>query len=353
VFDAVREGDVLLHHPFDSFSTVLDLMRQAAGDPDVLAIKQTLYRTGKDSPLVGLLAQAARNGKDVTVVIELRARFDEESNIGVANRLQEAGVQVVYGVVGYKTHGKMLLIVRREDGKLRRYVHLSTGNYHAGTARLYTDIGLLTADADIGEDVHRMFQQLSGLGPMIKLKRLLQSPFTLHKGLISRIEREIAHAKAGKPARIIAKINAMNEPGVIELLYDASRAGVRIDLVVRGSCALRPGVPGVSDNIRVVSIVGRFLEHSRVYWFLNDGASETLCSSADWLERNLLRRIETCFPILDPELAQRIYDEDLENYLADNTQSWQLRSDGSYVKLEHGEAMPHSAQQTLLAKLCR
>jgi polyphosphate kinase len=353
VFDAVREGDILLHHPFDSFSTVLDLVRQAATDPDVLAIKQTLYRTGKDSVLVALLAEAARAGKDVTVVIELRARFDEDANIGVANRLQEAGVQVVYGVVGYKTHGKMLLIVRRESGRLRRFVHLSTGNYHAGTARAYTDIALLTANAEIAEDVNRMFQQMSGLGPMIKLKRLLQSPFTLHKGLISRIEREIAHAKAGRPARIIAKINAMNEAGVIELLYDASRAGVRIDLIVRGSCALRPGVPGVSDNIRVRSIVGRFLEHSRVYWFLNDGASETWCSSADWLERNLLRRIETCFPILDPELAQRVYDEDLENYLADNTQAWELRSDGSYARVEHGEAMPHSAQQALLAKLCR
>jgi polyphosphate kinase len=353
VFDAVREGDVLLHHPFDSFSTVLDLVRQSVADPDVLAIKQTLYRTGKDSPLVALLAEAARAGKDVTVVIELRARFDEESNIGVANRLQEAGVQVVYGVVGYKTHGKMLLVVRREEGKLRRYVHLSTGNYHAGTARTYTDFGLLTANPEIGEDVHRMFQQLSGLGPMIKLKRLLQSPFTLHKGLMERIGREITHARAGKPARIIAKINAMNEPGVIELLYDASRAGVRIDLVVRGSCALRPGLPGVSDNIRVVSIVGRFLEHSRVYWFANGGEAETWCSSADWLERNLLRRIETCFPILDRELAQRVFDEDLQNYLDDNTQAWELRADGSYVKVAPGESMPHSAQQALLAKLCR
>ena len=353
VFDAVREGDVLLHHPFDSFSTVLDLVRQAAADPDVLAIKQTLYRTGKDSPLVALLEEAARNGKDVTVVVELRARFDEESNIRVANRLQEAGVQVVYGVVGYKTHGKMLLVVRREDGKLRRYVHLSTGNYHAGTARAYTDIALLTANREIGEDVHRMFQQLSGLGPQIKLKHLLQSPFTLHKGLMGKIEREIAHAKAGRPARIIAKINAMNEAGVVGLLYDASRAGVSIDLIVRGSCALRPGVPGVSDNIRVRSIVGRFLEHSRVYWFLNDGASEIYCSSADWLERNLLRRIETCFPILDPALAKRVYEEDLENYLADNTQAWELRPDGSYVKIAHGDAMPHSAQQALLARLHR
>jgi len=353
VFDAARAGDILLHHPFDSFVTVLDLVRQSSVDPEVLAIKQTLYRTGKDSPLVAMLCDAARNGKDVTVVIELRARFDEDANIGVANRLQEAGVQVVYGVVGYKTHGKMLLVVRRENGKLRRYAHLSTGNYHAGNARAYTDIGLITAHPEIGEDVNRMFQQMSGLGPLIKLKRLLQSPFTLHKGMLSRIEREIAHAKAGKPARIIAKINAMNEETVIGLLYDASRAGVRVDLIVRGSCGLRPGVPGVSDNIRVISIVGRFLEHSRVYWFQNDTAPELWCSSADWLERNLLRRIETCFPILDPDLAKRVFEEDLENYLADNTQAWQLQSDGSYVRLEPGDAMPHSAQQTLLAKLCR
>jgi polyphosphate kinase len=256
-------------------------------------------------------------------------------------------------VVGYKTHAKMLLIVRREKGKLRRYVHLSTGNYHPGTARAYTDIGIITADTDIAEDVHRLFQQLSGLGPLIKLKRVLQSPFTLHKSLMHKISREITHAKAGKPARIAAKINAMNEVTVIDLLYEASRAGVKVDLIVRGSCGLRPGVPGMSENIRVVSIIGRFLEHSRVYWFANDGEPETYCSSADWLERNLLRRIETCFPILDPVLAKRVYEEEIENYLADNTQAWELRSDGSYVRVEHGEAMPHSAQQALLAKLCR
>jgi polyphosphate kinase len=233
-------------------------------------------------------------------------------------------------------------------------VHLSTGNYHPGTARTYTDIGIITADTDLAEDVHRLFQQLSGLGPVIKLKRVLQSPFTLHKGLMDRIEREIAHAKAGRPARIAAKINAVNEVTVIDLLYEASRAGVRVDLIVRGSCGLRPGVPGLSDNIRVVSIIGRFLEHSRVYWFGNDGQPETYCSSADWLDRNLLRRIETCFPILDPALAQRVYEEEIENYLADNTQAWELRSDGSYEKLTpQGDAMPHSAQQALLAKLTR
>ena len=354
LFEEVRRGDVLLHHPFDSFQPVIELVRQAAHDPDVLAIKQTLYRTGRDSPLVTHLIDAARNGKDVTAVVELRARFDEEANISLANRMQEAGVQVVYGVVGYKTHAKMLLVVRREKGKLRRYVHLSTGNYHPGTARAYTDIGIITADADITEDVHRLFQQLSGLGPVIKLKRVLQSPFTLHKVLMHKIEREIGHARAGKPARIAAKINAMNEATVIDLLYDASRAGVKVDLIVRGSCGLRPGVPGMSDNIRVVSIIGRFLEHSRVYWFANGGEPEIYCSSADWLERNLLRRIETCFPILDPALAQRVYEEEIENYLADNTNAWELRNDGSYVRLASvGDAMPHSAQQALLAKLTR
>ena len=282
LFDAIRERDILLHHPFESFGAVLELVRQASVDPDVLAIKQTLYRVGNDSPLVDQLIEAARQGKDVTVVVELRARFDEEANLRLANRLQEAGVQVVYGVVGYKTHAKMLLIVRREQGALRRYVHLSTGNYHQITSRIYTDFGLMTANPEIGEDAHLLFLQLSGLGPIIKLKCLLHSPFTLHKGLMEKIEREIAHAQAGKPARIIAKMNALNEESVVEVLYRASRAGVQIDLIVRGACTLRPGIPGVSDNIRVRSIVGRFLEHSRVYWFQNDDDARNLL-----LERGL------------------------------------------------------------------
>jgi polyphosphate kinase len=245
----------------------------------------------------------------------------------------------------------MLLIVRRERGALRRYVHLSTGNYHQITSRLYTDFGLMTANPDIGEDAHLLFLQLSGLGPIIKLKCLLHSPFTLHKGLMAKIEREIEHARAGKPARIIAKMNALNEQTVIEVLYRASQAGVSIDLIVRGACALKPGIPGVSDNIRVRSIVGRFLEHSRVYWFQNDAAPEIYCSSADWMERNLLRRIETCFPILDTALAQRVYEESLANYLADNTQAWQLEADGSYTHLTPGDSTPYAAQQTLLTKL--
>ena len=351
IFEKVADGDVLLHHPFDSFAPVHELIKQAAVDPEVLAIKQTLYRTGKDSAIVDALVQAARNGKDVTVVVELRARFDEDANLGLADRLQEAGVQVVYGVVGYKTHAKMLLIVRREGRKLRRYVHLGTGNYHSGTARAYTDIGLITADPDIGNDVHLLFQQLSGLAPTTKLKRLLQSPFTLHPGLIKKIEREARLAKAGKPARIIAKINAINEPRIIRALYAASQAGVRIDLIVRGACALRPGVPGISDNIRVRSIVGRFLEHSRLYWFGNDGAPELYCASADWLERNLLHRVETCFPILDKDLAARVFKEGLQNYLDDNCNAWELQADGHYVKLRPGDDPPHSAQGTLLAKV--
>ena len=352
LFEAIAERDILLHHPFESFSAVLELVRQASADPNVLAIKQTLYRTGADSPMIGLLIDAARAGKDVTVVVELRARFDEEQNIAFANRLQEAGVQVVYGVVGYKTHAKMLLIVRREHGTLRRYSHLSTGNYHHLTSRLYTDLGLMTANADIGSDVHDLFQQISGLGPAIRLKRLLQSPFSLHKRVLEMIEREIAHARAGKPARIAAKMNALNEAGVVELLYKASQAGVRIDLIVRGACTLRPGVKGLSDNIRVRSIVGRFLEHSRVYWFANGGNAEIWCASADWMERNLLRRIEVCFPILDIELARRVYDETLETYLADNTQAWLLQADGRYVRATPGDDTPHAAQTALLAKLC-
>ncbi len=352
MFDLIRQGDVLLHHPFDAFTPVLELIRQAAEDPDVLAIKQTLYRTGPESPIVEHLIQAARNGKDVTVVVELRARFDEEANLRLADRLQDAGVQVVYGVVGYKTHAKMLLVVRREGPLLRRYVHLGTGNYHSGTARAYTDFSLMTADPAIGNDVHLIFQQLSGLAAPLTLARLLQSPFTLHQGVLDRIAREAAHAHAGKPARIVAKMNALNEPQVVRALYEASRAGVDIDLVVRGACGLRPGLPGVSERIRVRSVVGRFLEHHRIWWFANDGTPELFCSSADWLERNLLRRVETAFPILDPAIAHRVHREGLMNYLADNQNAWELHADGHYQRCTpaDGEAA-FSAQLALLDKL--
>lgn len=352
MFEQIRQGDVLLHHPYDAFAPVLELIRQAAEDPSVLAIKQTLYRAGKDSPIVEHLIQAARNGKDVTVVVELRARFDEEANLGLADRLQDAGVQVVYGVVGYKTHAKMLLIVLREGRELRRYVHLGTGNYHSGTARAYTDFSLMTANPEIGNDVHLIFQQLSGLAAPLKLRHLLQSPFTLHSGVLERIEREAAHARAGKPARIVAKMNALNETQVIRALYAASQAGVGIDLIVRGACTLLPGIEGVSANIRVRSIVGRFLEHHRTWWFGNDGAPELYCSSADWLERNLLRRVETAFPMLDAGAAQRVHREGLLNYLADNQNAWELHADGSYHKIlpAPGEA-GFSAQLSLLEGL--
>ena len=352
-FAVIGQQDVLLHHPYQSFAAVIDLLRQATVDPDVLAIKQTLYRAGEDTPLVDLLVDAARRGKDVTVVIELRARFEEAANISLATRLQEAGAQVVYGVVGFKTHAKMMLIVRRERGNLRRYAHVSTGNYHQANSRVYTDIGLMTANPELTEDLHKVFQQLSGLGPKIHLKRLLHSPFTLYSGVLSRIERETAHAREGQPAHIVAKLNALNEPNVIKALYRASQAGVEIDLIVRGACTLRPGLPGISEHIRVRSIVGRFLEHSRVYWFANDTTPELFCASADWMERNLLRRIEIAFPILDPTLAARVFEETLANALADNTQAWVLHGDGRYTRVRPGSSPAYSAQRSLLERFRR
>lgn len=353
-FESIRDGDILLHHPYQSFNTVIDVLQHAANDPQVLAIKQTLYRTGRDSKIIEHLISAAHNGKDVSVVVELRARFDEEANLNLANRLQEAGVQVIYGVVGFKTHAKMMLIIRREHGTLRRYAHLGTGNYHAGTAKLYTDIGLLTCHPGITQDVHAMFQQLSGLSKPIRMKHLLASPFTLHASLLKKIQREAKLARDGKGGHIIAKINAINEPGIIKALYAASSDGVKIELIVRGACCLRPGVPGLSENISVRALVGRFLEHSRVYWFGNGGKPETYCSSADWLERNLLRRVETCFPILDPALAERVYREELDTCLRDNTQAWLLSADGSYRRIEREPSeTPHSAQTALLNSLCR
>ncbi|MBK5937257.1 polyphosphate kinase 1 [Halorhodospira halophila] len=352
LFKAIRQRDILLHHPFQSFLPVVDLVRQAAQDPNVLAIKQTLYRTGPDSAIVDNLVRAARAGKEVTVVVELRARFDEQDNIRLANRLQEAGAHVVYGVVGYKTHGKMMLIVRREGGRLCNYVHLGTGNYHSRTARLYTDYGLLTADRRIGEDVRSVFLQLTSLGRFKDLHRLLQAPFTLHDGVLARIEREAEHAAAGRGGRIIAKLNALTEPRAIQALYRASQAGVEIDLIVRGMCVLRPGLPGVSENIRVRSIVGRFLEHTRVFYFENAGTPEMYGASADWMDRNFFRRVETAFPIDDREARGRI-GKDLAYYLADTQQAWLLQADGSYVRArpEGDEETPFSAQQALLAHL--
>ncbi|HEU0195636.1 MAG TPA: polyphosphate kinase 1 [Nevskiaceae bacterium] len=349
LFAAIATRDHLLHHPYESFAPILELLHQAARDPQVLAIKQTLYRTGADSPVTAALEMAARAGKEVTVVVELRARFDEAYNISLAEKLQAAGAHVVYGVVGYKAHAKMLLIVRRENGHLQRYVHLATGNYHPQTARLYTDYGLLTAQPDICRDVHKVFLQLTSLGKFSDLSYLLQSPFTLVGGLRRRIEHETALARAGQPARIIAKLNALVDREVIRALYEASQAGVQIDLIVRGMCALRPGVAGVSDNIRVRSIVGRFLEHGRVILFGNGGQPEVWLSSADWMERNLFKRVEVAFPVLDATLRARLI-RDLEGYLADTAQSWLLEPDGSYRPPDLTTTqMP--VQQRLLAEL--
>jgi polyphosphate kinase len=332
-FAELRKGDLLVHHPFDSFAPVIEFLRAAARDPNVLAIKQTLYRTGAKSGVVEALMEAAKNGKEVTVVVELRARFDEENNIDLAEQLQEVGAHVVYGVVGHKTHAKMMLIVRREEAGLRHYAHLGTGNYHTRTARLYTDYGLFTADQAICKDVHGVFLQLTSLGKVSKMKHLLQSPFTLARELHKRIERETDAAEKGKPARIIAKLNALVEPEIIKALYRASQAGVPIDLIVRGACSLKPGVPGLSDNIRVRSIIGRFLEHPRVVCFGGGSEPEVWLSSADWMERNFFRRVEVAFPILDKKHKERIIAE-LNGYLEDTAQSWQLDADGAYRRLE-------------------
>ncbi|MBI2307744.1 MAG: polyphosphate kinase 1 [Rhodocyclales bacterium] len=336
IFSAIRAGDILLHHPFQSFTPVIEMLETAVTDPKVVAIKMTVYRTGTDSVLMRSLIRAAQAGKEVTVVVELMARFDEEANIGWATKLEEVGAHVVYGVVGYKTHAKMLMIVRREEGKagsvLRRYVHLGTGNYHPRTARLYTDFGLLTCNEDIGADVNEVFKQLTGLGRAQTLKHLWQAPFSLHANIIAAIEEETKAARAGKRARIIAKMNSLLEPETIAHLYEASQAGVRIDLIVRGVCTLRPGIKGLSENIRVRSIVGRFLEHHRIFYFHAGGKENVILSSADWMDRNFFRRIELGFPILDKKLKQRVINEGLKVYLADNVQAWEMRPDGSYHK---------------------
>ena len=351
IFAAIKRHDILLHHPFESFSPVVEFLRQAAASPDVIAIKQTLYRTGADSPVVAALIKAARAGKEVTVVIELRARFDEKANIDLASKLQEAAVHVVYGVVGYKTHAKMCLVLRREGKDLRHYVHLGTGNYHPKTAQIYTDYGLFSCNKELGEDVRRVFAQLTSLGKVTKLNKLLQSPFTLHKGIIEKIEREIEHAKNGKPAKIIIQVNAIVEEQSIQALYRASQAGVEVKLMVRGICCLRPGIPGISENIEVRAIIGRFLEHARIYAFANDGNQEVYASSADLMNRNMFRRVEICFPIESKRLANRIL-HDLDLYLKDNAQAWLLQPDGSYLQLLHtSNDEPTQAQSLILAEL--
>ncbi len=351
LFEVLRRGDVLLHHPYESFAPVVELVRQAATDPDVLAIKMTLYRTGPASPLADALIEAARHGKEVTAVVELRARFDEAANIDLATKLQEAGALVVYGVVGYKAHAKLLMVVRREGRRLRRYVHLGTGNYNPGTARAYTDFSLLSANREMGEDVHKLFQQLTGLGRVTRLKKLLQAPFTLARTLVALIDHEADRARNGRTSGIRARMNALSEPEIIRALYRASRAGVPIDLVIRGICCLRPGVPGVSETIRVRSIVGRFLEHSRVFHFHADGAELTFCSSADWMGRNLYRRLEVAFPVEDARLRARVIAEGLDASLLDNTQAWVLSADGRYKRVRPAGAKPRCAQDQLLRDL--
>ena len=350
IFEAIADNEVLLHHPYESFAPFVEMLRQAARDPLVVSIRQTLYRTGTGSAVVEALLEAATAGKDVMVVIELRARFDEAANIELATALQAAGAQVVYGVVGHKTHAKMCMIIRREGRRLKRYVHLGTGNYHERTSRSYTDFGLFSSDQELGQDVQKIFQQIAALGKAGKLKALLQSPFTLHSGMLEQIEAERQKALQGQPGLIQAKMNALTEPKIIHALYEASQAGVRVDLIVRGVCCLLPGVSGVSDNIRVRSVVGRFLEHMRVYCFGVDEDRKVFLSSADWMDRNFFRRVEACFPVRDPALAERVYREGLANYLDDNTQAWELLNDGTYRKFKN-RGKSYGAQTALLESL--
>ncbi|MCS6843614.1 MAG: polyphosphate kinase 1 [Caldilineales bacterium] len=350
IFSAIREGDILLHHPYDSFAPVIEFIKQAAEDPNVLAIKQTLYRVGSRSPIVEALMRARENQKQVAVLVELKARFDEENNIGWARALEREGVHVVYGLLGLKTHAKVALVVRREHDGLRRYVHLSTGNYNATTARIYTDLGLFTCDPDIAADATDLFNFLTGYSKQNRYRRLAVAPVSLHSEMMRMIRREIEHQRAGRPARLIFKINALTDPKMIRLLYEASQAGVQVDLLVRGICCLRPEVPGISDNIRVTSIVGRFLEHTRIFYFANGGEEEIYLSSADLMERNLYRRVETMFPILDPRLRAHIRDDILAVYLADNVKARRLRADGTYEWLTPGDGPAVNSQQYLLER---
>lgn len=351
IFQMIRKNDILLHHPYQSFQPVLHFIQQAAVDPGVVAIKQTVYRTGIDSLVMTALIAAASSGKEVTVVVELLARFDEEANINWASRLEEVGAHVVYGVVGHKTHAKMAMVVRREDGKLRRYVHVGTGNYHPSTARLYTDFGLFTCNEEFCADVNEVFMQLTGLGKAGKLKHLWQSPFSIHSQMLIAIDNEVQNAKAGKPACIIAKMNALLEPEIIKALYVASGAGVKVDLIIRGVCALRPGIVGLSENIRVLSIIGRFLEHTRIFYFHSGGAHAIYLSSADWMDRNFFRRIEICFPVLDTKLKKRVLVEGLNVYLKDNRQAWEMDSDGNYHLRSARRSKKLCAQEMLLMEL--
>ncbi len=339
IFQAIRQGDILLHHPYDSFGPVVELIEEAADDPKTLAIKMTLYRTSADSPVIPALIHAAENGKQVAVLVELKARFDEENNIVWAKALERAGIHVVYGVVGLKTHAKIALVVRREKDEIRRYVHLGTGNYNPATAKVYTDLGLLTCRPELGEDATRLFNTLTGLATRTTYNRLVTAPRDMHRTVLEWISRETAHARAGRPARIRAKLNALVDRAVIEALYEASRAGVPVDLIVRGVCCLVPGVPGVSETIRVHSIVGRFLEHSRFFLFANGGEPEVWASSADWMPRNFFRRVETAFPIVEPGLVRQLSDA-FDVQMADNVRSRALRPDGTFERRHPGRGEP-------------
>ena len=352
IFEQLHKHDILLHHPFQSFQTVVDFVRVAASDPDVVAIKQTIYRTGMNSELMEALMTAARKGKEVTVIVELMARFDEEANINWADKLEQAGAQVVYGVVGLKTHAKMALVIRREEAGLHYYAHLGTGNYHLTTTRLYTDFGLLTANQAMGQEVNEVFIHLTSLTKPHKLNLLWLAPFALQSEIIKAIRNEAKIARAGRPGRIIVKINALVDESVIRALYAASHDGVKIDLIVRGACTLKPGVNGLSENIKVRSIIGRFLEHSRIYYFRNDLAHDVYLASADWMSRNLFRRIEVAFPVLDKTLKRRVIAEGLNPYLKDNSNAWELEQDGRYLRRRpRGKQAPFSAQQHLMGLL--
>ncbi|MGZ8290658.1 MAG: polyphosphate kinase 1 [Telluria sp.] len=351
IFDQLKKSEILLHHPFQSFQTVIDFICSAARDPDVVAIKQTIYRTGTHSELMEALLTAARAGKEVTVILELMARFDEEANINWADKLEQAGAQVVYGVVGLKTHAKIALTIRREEGGLKFYAHLGTGNYHLTTTRLYTDFGLLTADQELGEEVNEVFIHLTSLSKPQKLKRLWLAPFTLQDETIKAIRNEARIARSGRPGRIIAKVNALVDESVIRALYAASQDGVKIDLIVRGACTLRPGVPGLSDNIKVRSIIGRFLEHSRIYYFRNDLSHDVYLASADWMSRNLFRRIEVAFPVLNKQLKRRVIAEGLNPYLKDNANAWELEPDGQYQRRRARAKQTEFSAQRYLMKL--
>ena len=351
IFALLDERDLLLHHPFDSFDWTVRFLREAAADPAVVAIKQTIYRTGLESELASILEAAARAGKEVTVIIELSARFDEADNIQLAQRLEQAGAQVLYGVVGHKVHAKLMLVVRRANGGLRRYAHLGTGNYHPVTTRLYTDYGLLTARPELCEDAHKILLQVASLGRAPKLALMYQSPLTLGPAVLDRIRAVARAARAGRPAAILAKMNALTEYEIVDALYAASQAGAEIDLLVRGECRLRPGLKGLSENIRIRSVVGRYLEHSRVFYFRAGRGEEMFLSSADWMTRNIHRRVETMFPVLDPELRRRIMRESFEWYFRDNAQSWVLAADGSYRKPAIGRGRRRFAAQEALMDL--